>query len=369
MELVEIPAISEPKLLTDYSWARNLLVEKFRANIQDHLTAGNVIKRVRLKARLGDDLYEAMLSTIDRHQYLSMMTLWSVGQGIGVRVRHWVEEAVKDLIIYQKQNFGREIDRVYTFSDLRQRRFLAETDMVALAGEDQDEHSHRRNWYVPVRASIVRVAERLSEEVDRSYEKRGGGWQAALREVQDRAWEKLPDSVEERLEEYPVETTAFQEAWLREVALSPERGVVRRQKIACNLLVLEKPPGKVRAFRFSSPRLSSLRALRDEKRNLLLLYGWLRQEKPFRVYQNSVQVSWTELMHRPIPPSQEFFFGNQVLGSARFWEYLGVPYDILLDSLKIAGQALAEQVREAVHEATAEAIRKLDPDRQFLKRA
>jgi hypothetical protein len=41
------------------------------------------------------------------------------------------------LIIYQKQNFGREIDQVYTFSDLRRRRFLAETDMVALAGEDQ----------------------------------------------------------------------------------------------------------------------------------------------------------------------------------------------------------------------------------------
>jgi hypothetical protein len=71
-------------------------------------------------------------------------------------------------------------------------------------------------------------------------------------------------------------------------------------------------------------------------------------------------------MHRPISPSQEFFFGNQVLGSARFWEYLGVPYDILLNSLKIAGQALAEQIRDAVHEATAESIRKLDPDRQLL---
>jgi hypothetical protein len=91
-----MPAISELKLLTDYSWARDLLVEKFRANIHDYLTAPNVKKRVRYKARLGDDLYEAMLSTIDRHQYLSMMTLWSVGQGIGVRVRHWIEEAVLD---------------------------------------------------------------------------------------------------------------------------------------------------------------------------------------------------------------------------------------------------------------------------------
>jgi len=33
--------------------------------------------------------------------------------GIGVRERRWVEEAVKDLIIYQKESFGREIDQVY----------------------------------------------------------------------------------------------------------------------------------------------------------------------------------------------------------------------------------------------------------------
>jgi len=359
---------SQLDLLTSHSWAKDLLVEKFRSNIERYLTARNVIKRVRHKARLGDDLYEAMLSTVDRHQYLSMMTLWSVGQGISVRVRHWVEEAVKDLIVYQKEKFGREIDRVYTFSDLRRGRFLAETDMVALAGEEQTEHSHRRNWYVPVRTSIVRVAERLSEEVDRCYERRGGGWQATLKEIQNRVWERLPDSIDGSLEDFPIETTAFQEAWLREVALSPGWEAVSRQKITCNLLILEKPPGKVRAFRFASPRLSSLRALRDEKRNLLLLYGWLRQEKLFRVYQNSVRVYWTELMHRPISPNQEFFFGKQVFGSAQFWEYLKVPYDVLLESLAIAGQALKEQIRDAVQEATPESIRKLNPDKSRLDR-
>jgi hypothetical protein len=40
-----------------------------------------------------------------------------------------------------------------------------------------------------------------------------------------------------------------------------------------------------------------------------------------------------------------------------------------LDSLKIAGQALAEQIRDAVHETTTESIRKLDPDRQQLSKS
>jgi hypothetical protein len=82
-----------------------------------------------------------MLSSVDRHQFLSMMTLWSVGQGIGVRVRYWIEEAIKDLIIYQKENFGSEIESVYTFGDLRRGSFLAETDAVSLAGEEQTEHN------------------------------------------------------------------------------------------------------------------------------------------------------------------------------------------------------------------------------------
>jgi hypothetical protein len=365
-ELRHMTTTSQVKLLTYHSWARDLLVEKFRSKIQDYLTTDNVMERVKRKARLGDDIYEAMLSSVDRNQYLSMMTLWSVGQGIGVRVRHWVEEAIKDLIIYQKENFGREIENVYTFSDLRRSRLLADTDMVAMAGEGQTEHSHKRHWRVPVRTSIVRVAERLSEEVDRSYEHRGGGWRWESKNTQSRAWNKLPDSTDGPLKDCPVETTAFQEAWLREVALSPEREAVRWQKIVCNLLVLEKPPGKVRAFRFASPRLSSLRALHDEKKNLLLLYGWLRQEKPFRVYQNSVQVSWTHLLDRDVSPSQEFFFGNQVLGSAEFWEYLGVPYGVLLDSLSIAGQSLKGQIRGAVREAAPRSIRKLDPDKRIL---
>jgi len=50
------------------------------------------------------------------------------------------------------------------------------------------------------------------------------------------------------------------------------------------------------------------------------------------------------------------------------WVYLGVLYDILLSSLRIAGQALGEQIRGAVYEATAESIRKLDPDRHFVSK-
>jgi hypothetical protein len=71
------------------------------------------------------------------------------------------------------------------------------------------------------------------------------------------------------------------------------------------------------------------------------------------------------MIDRPISPSQEFFFGNQVLGCADFWDYLKVPYAILLDSLIIAVQTLKDQIRAAMFEAAPESIRNLDPDNEY----
>jgi hypothetical protein len=235
-----------------------------------------------------------------------------------------------------------------------------------MAGEEETDHSHRRYWLVPVRESAVRVAERLAEEVGRRYELRKGSWRWDGEHFQPQVSESLPELKDVSLQDYPVENAAFQLAWLRRVALNPAQETVFRQKIVCNLLVVEKPPGKVRAFRFASPGLSSLRALRDEKRNLLLLYGWLRQEKPFRVYQDSVEVFWTHLMDRRISKSQEFFFGGQVLSCDDFWEYLQVPYELLLESLAIAGHGLKTHIRAAIRGATPRSIRKQEPDRKIV---
>jgi hypothetical protein len=65
------------------------------------------------------------------------------------------------------------------------------------------------------------------------------------------------------------------------------------------------------------------------------------------------------LIDRPISQSQEFFFGRQVLGCGDFWDYLKVPYAILLDSLTIAVQTLKDQIRGAMFEAAP------DPDNEY----
>jgi hypothetical protein len=110
--------------LKQFDWARSLLVEKFKREINAYLTDELVIDRVKKKATNGDSLYEAMFGGLDRDEYLSMITHWSIGQGIGVRLRIWIEDAIKELVLYQKEKFGREIEAVYTHGDLRQGRLV-----------------------------------------------------------------------------------------------------------------------------------------------------------------------------------------------------------------------------------------------------
>jgi hypothetical protein len=45
-----------------------------------------------------------------------------------------------------------------------------------------------------------------------------------------------------------------------------------------------------------------------------------------------------------------------------------VPYEVLLDSLAIAGQALRGQIRAAVRKATPRSIRRLNPDAKNLSK-
>jgi hypothetical protein len=353
---------------TDHRWAFDLMTALFREKIENYFTQDHVVDRVVEKARYGDDLYDVMFKSVGRDQYLSMLTYWSVGQGVGVQVRRWVEQAIQKLVLHQKDHFGREIQSVYTLEDLKggqYSRSISEADLVALAGEDGTEHSQRRTWMVPLRRPIVSAADRMADVLLSDYRIKGSDW-PWHKVPPDEIHKELPGSTDELLSKFPVRNTQFQRRWLTFEALAVKEAPISRQRLICNLLVVEKPPGKVCAFRFASPALSSLRGLCDEKRNLLLLYGWLRQEKPFRARGDSVEVHWAHLMDRPATQSQEFFFGlDGIMKCDDFWAYLGVPYQALLDALAEAGGILKRHISRTLRKATAGSIRRLKFDSHY----
>jgi hypothetical protein len=357
--------VPEKTLLANHRWAIDLMTTLFRNKIENYFTQDHVVDRVIEKAREGDELYEVMFKGAGRDHYLSMLTYWSVGQGVSVQVRRWVEQAIQKLVLHQKEHFGREIQSVYTLEDLKAGQYsrsISEADLVALAGEDETEHSQRRAWMVPLRKPIVSAADRMADALLNDYRIKGSNW-TWHKVPPDEIHKELPGPNEELLSKFPVRNTQFQRRWLTFEALAVKEAPISSQRLICNLLVVEKPPGKVCAFRFASPALSSLRGLCDEKRNLLLLYGWLRQEKPFRMRGDSVEVHWTHLMDRPVTQSQAFFFGLEgIMDYKGFWAYLGVPYQALLYSLEVAGRILKKHISQALRKGAAGSIRRLKFD-------
>jgi hypothetical protein len=160
------------------------------------------------------------------------------------------------------------------------------------------------------------------------------------------------------VEHNPIHDFDFQKHWLMDQALRTESSSIKTERLICNLLVLEKPPGKVHAFRFSSPRLGAMRDLRDEKRNLLLLYGWLHQEKPFRVNPGAIEMHWADLFPRQRSSSQIFFFDEkETMDDQALWKYLHVPFEVVVESLRQAGQVLRTQISQVIRKAAPGSIR------------
>jgi len=312
-----------------HKWAYDLLVEGFEKRIQEYLTEDRIRRKIREQAKGGDELYAAMLDTASgRKHFISMMTYWSIGQGLAVALRGWIEELIAELVVHPKRKsaFGQPIDCAYTLRDLKRYAYTVETDAVATAGETETEHSQNRTWDVRMRSSLVEQADVIARNLVQRHRSRRSDVEIGKVCEMDRWFQ--PD-VQQR------------ELFQRAVDVHSDESV--SQRLICNLLVLEKPPGKIYAFRFASPRLSAERDLSDEKRNLLLLYGWLRQEKPLRLKTDAVEVKWAHLFSRPVSPTQEWYFhSNEIMLSDEFWQFIGVPYDIVCLALQTAGESLSK---------------------------
>lgn len=348
-----------------HDWARDLLVHGFEDRIKRYLTVDRIRDRIEEKNSFGDVLYEAMLGGAGREHFLSMVTYWSIGQGIAVSLRQWMEELIRDLILHPQNrgHFGKPLMAVYTLRDLKLGVYAA-GDAVALAGETNTEHSQARRWDVRLRSGLVSAADRIAEDLMLSHEAR---YQAAWPHPHPKAYDEVSRRPIDSKDSEPMASERRVEAerrLLAEQALGKGPPGYQVQRLICNLVVLEKPPGKVHAFRFASPGLAAIRGMRDEKRNLLMLYGWIRQEKPFRLDPSSVEVYWAHLFPRRIAPVQRHFFvEDETMDSKRFWEYVGIPFEIVRESLETSGRMLQQHIAKTIRQGAFDSVGKQLKDR------
>lgn len=129
---------------------------------------------------------------------------------------------------------------------------------------------------------------------------------------------------------------------------------VENQKLQCSLLIVEPDQADrrphVTAYRFINPKTFSSHEKRKQERvNLLRLYAYLCQEKPFRD-PHSVKVYVTELLPRDtgdfdgLDHYPDYFSSETYLSSDEFWKRLGVPFSAVKSAISDVAQEFRDRL-------------------------
>jgi hypothetical protein len=292
-----------------------------------------------------DPIYSELLDGMnDEKLAATFVSYWTIAHTIATQSRFWLEAAIADILIEQAIAAGDLQRRVYSHSMLSA-GLLDQGITVADLGEWRREHvSARSPWEVYLQEGTLR-------EIDI----RVGIEERNRRTHRDPLYRRLKPT-------FSPEEVAEDRASLDAVASSFSGPPTTRVKLQCNLLVIEPSQDDRQphawGIRFINPKTFSSHATRKQERvNLLRLYGYLVQEKILRdPYQIEVRVA------EILPREQEFSARDKYpyyFTSAThwppwdFWKFVGVPFDVVTTGI----QRVAAQFRTQL----AEGLRNLLP--------
>jgi hypothetical protein len=318
--------------------------------IQKHFSAGltNICDPHFLARRYNeflhrdDPIYVRLLQGMgDEALSKTFVSYWTIAQTLATQSRFWLEDALAEIITAQVLHFGRKATHVYSY------RMLANGDLeqniaVADLGESRTEHlSERRPWRPLMKENALREVDILVGEEERervhfdTYDRR----------LRRRRWND-------------GRARANDEEQLMRIARAVGGRAIADVAIQCNLLVVEpdQADGKPHAFafRFINPKTFSSHAQRKQERvNLLRLYAYLVQEKPFR-QPADVHVCVAELLPRlgtsvqHIDPYSDYFSPLTYSNCDDLWRFVGVPFDVVEQAITNVAQQFREQLKEGL---------------------
>ncbi|MEI8213105.1 MAG: hypothetical protein WCI02_13225 [Planctomycetota bacterium] len=330
------------------------IVRKYFSNGLEELCDERFLsKRYSEFKRRDDPIYATLMEGMgDTELAKTFISYWTIGQTLSVKSRFWLEDAIFEIIRQQVTRFGKSVTHAYTQSMLSN-GFLLEKKLIADIGEDQLEHlQKKKTWEVSMKRNALReadliVGEQEREVVDRSVNDKP---------FQRRVWTQKENAIAKQKD------TSF----LKRMDDSITGKEVENQKLQCSLLIVEpdqtdKRP-HVTAFRFINPKTFASHDKRKQERvNLLRLYAYLCQEKPFRE-PSSVKVYVTELLPRDTGDFDDsdsypdYFSSETYLSSDEFWKRLGVPFSAVRGAIS----GVAKEFREKL----ITGLRKLLPDNE-----
>lgn len=321
----------EAAALESHQWAAEI-VERHFVNGIDRLLDPAFVKRRYLEfERKADPVYFTLLGGLDPTLSQAFVTNWTLAHTLATVSRSWLEDIVVDLMRAKAMRSELPPPEIYSL------RMLA------------------NGWY-DSRRSIWDVGENWRAELTGSAAWRTRLPQHALNEIDAIVAE------EERHYDYLRGTNEFsQQGWNFE---RPDDSEAKRRcagasagplvfvAMKCNLLILEPEFRDQRphawAIRFINPTLMNRRStVRDERVNLLRLYTWLVQQKPFRTPMQ-ISVVAADLLPRQQAAehrsSRVHFTSDTRWNAEQLWDGLGIPFAAITAGVRRASLALSSRI-------------------------
>lgn len=316
--------------------AVEVLRERFSKGLAEICDPRFLSRRYDDFLRRNDPIYVELLQGMDdRPLSKTFVSYWTIAHTLATKSRFWLEDSVAEIIHRQVKQFGREATHVYSLAMLG-KGFFEDNRTVADIGEQELEHlTVRKPWRPPMKENALRQADLIVGEQERERITK----EDRRKPFQPRGWDQVDNH----------ELISRDRDHLERIARSVDGLDVSDVAIRCNLLVVEpeRSDGQphVYAFRFINPKTISSHAERKQERvNLLRLYGFLVQEKVFRK-PSAIRVAVAELLPRKEGGFEhydyypDYFSSHTYWPSEKLWEFIGVPFEAVTNALKdVAGQ-------------------------------
>ncbi len=336
---------NDPNSVAKRKQATEIVLRNFSEGLAELCDPRFLAKRYDEFLRRDDPIYVELLKGMqDEALSKTFVSYWTIAQTLATKSRFWLEDAVAEIIVSQAKRFGRPATHVYSQAMLGQ-GYFEEKKAVADIGEDELEHLTERSPWRPMmkedalKEVDVLVGEQERERVDKEERRKP---------FQRRTWDQTKNQ----------QAIERDRDHLKRIAKAVGGQSIADVAVQCNLLVIEpdRKDGEphVHAFRFVNPKTISSHSQRKQERvNLLRLYGFLVQEKLFR-NPEGIQVSVAELLPRlgsdfdQYDYYPDYFSSHTYWSSEKLWDFIGVPFDVVSDAIKSVAQDFRDQLKDGL---------------------
>lgn len=323
------------EMMNEHGWAVEIVRKHFSTGLSEISNERFLDRRYKEFEHKQDPVYAELLKGMgDEALSKTFVSYWTIAHTLATQSRFWLEDAVADIILEQARSRKRESLEVYSAKMLGAGYFI-QRKPVSQLGEDELEHLTARSpWRVPMKTSVLSQIDLIVGEQER-----------------ERPPERKPFQVRQWTSAEDAKAKGADEHCRSRIVSAFDNGTASDAPLQCNLLVVD--PEKVKGtpcvygFRFINPKTLSNHAARKQERvNLLRLYGYLVQEK---IYTDpaTIRVCVAELLPRygdfdMSDRYPDYFSSATYWTCEKLWKFIGVPFEVVT----LAIRAVAQEFRQ-----------------------